>query len=386
MIPLPETERLLAQLVAYPTVSDRSNLDLIAFVADLLKRAGARVDLFPDPKGQKANLFATLGPDGPGGVVLSAHTDVVPVSDQHWSSDPFRLNERHGLLYGRGTCDMKGFVAAVLASLPAFAARPLNRPLHIALTHDEEVGCIGARALMPLLQARDVRPEVVIVGEPTDMTIVDGHKGCCEYSVHFTGLEGHGSAPALGVNAVVAAMDYARTLLGLADTLAARAPKDSRFSPAFTTVNIGALHGGVSHNVIPGKARLDWEMRPVQWSDVGFVREKLRAFVDADLRPAMRRVHPSADVTTDVIGEVTALVPRAGNRALALVSRLTGANDAHLVPFNTEAGLFQDLGADVVVCGPGSIAQAHKADEFVSRDQLARCLHMLHRLAQDMAA
>ena len=380
------TEALLADLIAFPTVSSDQNLDMMAYMANLLNDLGARVELFHDPSGTKANLFASLGPEAPGGVMLSGHSDVVPVTDQDWTVDPFALTERDGLLYGRGSCDMKGFIAACLAMAPAYAARDLARPVHFCFTHDEEVGCLGARALVPELQKRGLRPDIAVVGEPTMMRIIEGHKGCCEYTTRFAGLEGHGSAPDLGVNAVIYAMRYAQRLLELAEALKSRAPEASRFDPPWTTVNIGRLSGGTAHNIIAGKAELDWEMRPVVWEDADFVKSALEDYVRGELLPAMQALCPEASITTEVVGEVVGLVPMEHNEARDLVARLTGGNTAETVPFGTEAGLFQQMGTHVVVCGPGDIAQAHKPDEFVSRDQLRQCLGFLERLGDSLSA
>ena len=383
---LPRTEALLARLIACPTVSSDSNMEMMALMADHLEHFGARVELFSDSTGRKANLFATLGPDIPGGVVLSGHSDVVPVTDQIWSSDPFTLTERDDHLYGRGSCDMKGFIAAALALAEPVSQTPLRRPLHLCFTHDEEVGCLGARALVPELQRRGYAPRMALVGEPTGMRLIEGHKGCCEYTTRFTGLEGHGSDPDAGVNAVLYALRYTQRLMDLAEAPKTRAPADSRFTPPWTTVNVGRLAGGVAHNVIPGRAELDWEMRPVQPGDAEYMREALAHYVTHDLLPAMRAVHPGADITTEVIGEVAGLMPMPDNEARDLISRLTGSNTADVVPFGTEAGLFQDMGMSVVVCGPGEIAQAHKPDEFVTRSQLAQCLGLLEGVARSLAA
>ncbi|MCE0505504.1 acetylornithine deacetylase [Roseivivax sp. GX 12232] len=380
------TETLLADLIAHPTVSSEPNRALIDFMANLLEDAGARVEVFADPGGGKANLFATLGPERSGGVVLSGHSDVVPVTDQNWTTDPFRMSAWEDALYGRGACDMKGFIAASLAMARHYAELRLRRPVHFCFTHDEEVGCLGAQALVPELEARAVKPAMAIVGEPTEMRLIEGHKGCCEYTATFTGLEGHGSAPDLGVNAVSYAVLYVTRLLLLADRLKSGAPEGSRFDPPWSTINIGKLAGGHAHNVIPGFAEVQWEMRPVQPADARYVKDNIRAYVEEELLPQMRAVHPDADVVTEVIGEVTGLEPLPENAARDLVAKLTGANGADLVPFNTEAGLLQDLGMSVVVCGPGSIAQAHKPDEFVSRDQLSQCLDMLRGLGAQLAA
>jgi acetylornithine deacetylase len=381
MTTLDDTIRILADLVAYPTISTDSNLACIRHLAGLLETCGARTEIMVDASGTKANLWATIGPEGDGGIVLSGHSDVVPVADQDWTSDPFELVERDGLLFGRGTCDMKGFIAAAIAVAPQFAAQTLTRPVHFAFTHDEETGCLGGQALVDILRERGVRPAMALVGEPTSMRIIEGHKGCFEYTTHFTGLEGHGSSPDLGVNAVEYAVRYVARLLELRDALKGRAPEGSRFDPPWTTINTGALVGGVAHNVIPGKARIDWEMRPVQASDADFVKADLHKFCTHSLLPAMKAVNPDAAIRTETIGEVVGLEPTERNAIRDLVAELTGANGADVVPFGTEAGLFQGLGMDVIVCGPGAIAQAHKPDEFVAIDQLAACVSLLERLA-----
>lgn len=383
---LPRTEDLLADLIGFPSVSSDSNRALIDHAAGLLDDAGADVEIIDAPCGTKANLFATFGPMADGGIVLSGHSDVVPVTDQDWSSDPFTLRKDQGRLYGRGACDMKGFIAAVLAVAPAFGRRPLTRPLHISLTYDEETGCIGARHLVAALKARGLTPGVAIIGEPTEMRIIEGHKGCFEYTTRFQGLPGHGSAPDHGVNAVEYAARYVGRLLALKDALRARAPINGCFDPPWTTINVGALHGGVAHNVIAPTAQVDWEMRPVQDGDADFVKDHLRALVDGELLPAMRAVYADAAIDVETIGEVAGLIPTDDNEARRIMAELTGANGADLVAFGTEAGLFQALGTDVVVCGPGSIEQAHKADEYVSLDQMDQCLTMLERLNARLAA
>jgi acetylornithine deacetylase len=382
---LDDTKALLGELVAFPTVSSDSNLAMIAHLAGRLESSGARVDIHLDPAGQKANLFATIGPDTDGGIVLSGHTDVVPVTDQEWATDPFEMVERDSRLYGRGTCDMKGFIAAAVIMAPRLTEAVRDRPLHFAFTHDEEIGCIGARALADTLRDKGLRPAVAIIGEPTSMRIVEGHKGCYEYSTHFTGLEGHGSAPDLGVNAVEYAVRYVARLLELKEALKARAPARSRFDPPWTTINTGALTGGHAHNVIPGRARVDWEMRPVQPGDADLVKSDLARYCAETLIPAMRAVSPDADIVTEIMGEVDGLVPADENEAKAILLELTGATGADVVPFGTEAGIFQAMGMSAVICGPGSIAQAHKPDEFLSVAQLSECLGMIERLGAKLA-
>ncbi len=385
MTTLARTRSILSDLVAFPTVSSDSNRDMIDHMANLLADTGARVELFHDDSGTKANLFATIGPDREGGIVLSGHSDVVPVTDQDWSSDPFRMREQDGALFGRGTCDMKGFIAAALAVAPVYAAHKLRRPIHFAFTYDEEVGCLGARALVPALQARGIRPAMAIIGEPTEMRIIEGHKGCCEYTVAFRGLEGHGSNPDRGVNAVEYAVAYVAKLMELRHQLRHRTPVGSPFEPPWTTINIGRLNGGVAHNVIASRAELDWEMRPVQDSDADFIRNALADYCNDVLLPQMQAVCPQADITTYIIGEVCGLEPMEDNAARRLVSELTGANGADVVAFGTEAGLFQQMGMSAVICGPGSIEQAHKADEFITLSQLDQCLSMLQGLGERLA-
>ncbi|WP_085828019.1 acetylornithine deacetylase [Roseovarius gaetbuli] len=383
---LSDTVALLRDLIAFPTVSEVSNLDMIAYLAHVLESHGARVDIFHDEIGHKANLFATIGPEVDGGIVLSGHSDVVPVAEQDWASDPFELIEHDGHLYGRGTCDMKGFIAAATAMAPIFAEQVRDRPLHFAFTYDEEVGCFGAQALVDSLKAKGIRPGVAIIGEPTSMRIIEGHKGCYEYTTHFSGLAGHGSAPDRGVNAVEYAARYINRLLALKDALRDRAPSDSRFDPPWTTINTGSVKGGVAHNVIASNASIEWEMRPVQASDASFVKDDLRQYCRDVLLPAMQSICPDANIVTEVIGEVDGLEPAEMNEAKAILMELTGANGAELVPFGTEAGIFQQYGMSAVVCGPGSIDQAHKPDEYVSLDQLQQCLDMLGRLGSKLAA
>ncbi|MEM9320705.1 MAG: acetylornithine deacetylase [Pseudomonadota bacterium] len=382
---LEETKRILADLIAFPTVSADSNLAMIDYLADRLDACGARVDILSDESGRKANLFATFGPQSDGGIVLSGHSDVVPVTGQDWNSDPFLMEQRGERLFGRGTCDMKGFIAAVLQMAPQLASQVRERPLHIAITYDEETGCIGAGELAHELKSRGVKPSVAIIGEPTQMRIIEGHKGCFEYTTRFEGLAGHGSMPDHGVNAVEYAALYIARLLQLRADLAKMAPSGSRFEPPWTAINVGAMRGGSVHNVIAAKADLCWEMRPVLPSDADFVKAAMQAYCDTFLLPAMRRVEPTAAIETEVIGEVAGLIPTDINEAREILAELTGANSAELVSFGTEAGIFQSLDMDVVVCGPGSIEQAHKADEFLSLDQLSQCLAMLERLGHKLA-
>ncbi|MEO0939532.1 MAG: acetylornithine deacetylase [Pseudomonadota bacterium] len=371
-----DTIDLLDRLVAYPSVSSASNLEISAALAQRLEDIGAHVELLHSACGQKANLFARLGPEAPGGLLLSGHTDVVPTEGQVWQSDPFTLRREGDRLYGRGTCDMKGFVAAAVTCAPHHQP---DRPIYFSFTHDEEVGCLGARALIPELKARGIKPDMALIGEPTGMQVIDGHKGCAEYTTRFFGKAGHGSNPGAGVNAVEYAVRYAGRLMALRGELMARAGPDSRFDPAWSTVNVGRIAGGVAHNVIPDYAEVFWEMRPVTAADAAHVHAQLRALTD-EIQALIQAIHPEAWIDTREIGDVTGLTPMADNTLRDLLLDMLDQPSAGTVPFNTEAGLFQSLGADTVVCGPGHIAQAHTANEYIEISQLSACVDLLDRL------
>jgi len=368
---------LTRSLVELPSVSSDSNLAVISFIEEYLSDLGADVSLSRNEDHTKANIFATIGPDVDGGVVLSGHTDVVPVEGQDWTSDPFELRIADKRIYGRGTCDMKGFIACALAVAPLFAKADLEKPLHLAFTYDEETGCLGAKVMLDALRKEGRTPAICIIGEPTGMRVIEGHKGCCETRTHFTGLEGHGSMPSAGVNAVEYAARYISELMTIGQELIPRAPRDSRFEPPHTTVSVGAIKGGVACNVIPNSCEIDWEFRPINRADKEYVRTRINSFADDVLVPEMQKTHPEASITIEYVGDVDGLEPMTDSEAVALAQELTGGNSIGLVPFGTEAGLFQGLGISTVVCGPGEIAQAHKPDEFVEVAQLQACLDML---------
>jgi len=377
-----KTKELLEQLISYPTISADSNIDLIHFVANYLEGLGAEVYIIQTDDEKKANLFATLGGKSPNGILLSGHTDVVPVSGQKWDTDPFNLFQKDDKLYGRGACDMKGFIAAVLCKAKEYAELDLKTPVSFAFTYDEETGCLGAKNLAEWLDINNIKPKITIIGEPTMMKVVEGHKGCCEYTTHFRGKAGHGSMPELGVNAVEYALLFGTRLMNLTNELKLRKPSDSKFDPPWTTINIGQIEGGIAHNVISENCSLSWEFRPVQTSDYDYVKRTMEAYISNDLSPQMQKTYKDAKIYTEVLGEVTGLEPTEINEARDIVLELTGQNHADLVSFGTEAGIYNSLGSSVVVCGPGSIEQAHKPNEFVSLQQLNACLSFLDRLKE----
>jgi acetylornithine deacetylase len=377
---------ILGDLVAFPTVSQDSNLELIAYLNARIDQVHGGTRLTLDPGGAKANLFATLGPrDVDGGIVLSGHTDVVPVEGQEWSADPFVLRNEDGRLYGRGSCDMKGFIACAMAYVPHFAGLRLRRPLHLAFSHDEEVGCLGAQIMLQDLAATGPHPAICIVGEPTGMRIIEGHKGCCEYTTSFTGLEGHASQPERGVSAVEYAVRFVSRLFEIGEALRARVPAGSRFDPPWSTVQVGRMAGGIARNIIAGSCAVEWELRPVNAADFHFAKSEIESYVRAELLPRMRAVHPDAAILTEIVGEVAGLEPMSRNEAEALVRVLTGDREpAQCVSFGTEAGLFPHQAISTVICGPGSIAQAHKPDEFIDIAQLEACLEMIGGLEAEL--
>lgn len=381
-----DTIEILTQLIAFPSVSSESNMPLIDWAAEYLASHGARIDVTHDATGTKGNLFATFGPEGDGGIILSGHSDVVPAEGQDWSSDPFTLRLDDDKYYGRGACDMKGFIACAMALAPRLVTAKLNRPLHIALSYDEETGCLGAPVMLAGLAKQGLYPSICIVGEPTGMRLINGHKGCCECQTRFTGLEGHGSMPDAGVNAAEYAVRYVTELMAIADQLRARAPDGSPFDPPWTTINIGRIAAGVATNVIPNRALVDWEFRPVTDSDYSYVHRRIGDYTANVLLPQMQARHPSARIELETIAEVVGLEPEIDGAAEKLVAALTGANTAGTVPFGTEAGLFRGYGISTVVCGPGEIAQAHKPDEYVTVQQLQQCLAMMDRLFSRISA
>jgi acetylornithine deacetylase len=377
--PRPAIE-ILRRLVALDTTSAKSNLPLIQEVADYLDRFRIKVRLSGEDTSVKANLFATIGPEEPGGIVLSGHSDVVPVAGQPWTTDPFRLAERDGRLYGRGTTDMKGFIACTLALVPELAAARLEQPVHLAFSYDEEVGCVGVRSLISLIGSELPRPKLAIIGEPTEMKVVNAHKGISSQTTTVTGRDGHSSRPQAGVNAVAYAAEIIGFLNRLAEEYGSRSEADPRFDPPGTTFNVGIISGGTAVNIIARECRFRWEFRPAPGIDPGEILDRLGAFVAAAILPRMRAVDRRADVVTTVDAAAPPLVPIDGSPAEELALQLSGTNACHAVSYVCEAGLFARAGVPAVVCGPGSIAQAHQPDEYVAISQLEACSAFLRRL------
>jgi acetylornithine deacetylase len=379
-----EAEDLLAKLVGFDTTSAKSNLDLIAFVQDYLDRNGVSSTLVPSADDQKASLHATIG-DGEGGIGLSGHSDCVPVEGQNWTSDPFTLTERDGKLYGRGTCDMKGFIACVLASVPLFKAHKLKEPIHIIISYDEEVGCAGVRPLLARLGEDLPRPRAVIVGEPTSMGVIDAHKRIDVYRTTVTGKEAHSSLPAIGVNAISAAAELIGELDRIAETIATT-ENDPRFEPPYSTVSVGVIDGGTAPNIVPKSCTFRWQVRSLPSAPAGEAPRALSAFAETALVPKMRKVAEDAGIETEGQTAVPAFTAAPQSDAVALAMALTGANRTRTVSYATEAGLFEQAGCPAVICGPGDIAQAHAADEFVSIAQLEACLKFLADLTGRLRA
>ena len=371
--------KILTDLIGFKTISGEDNSALIDYCDEILKQLGATSFRTYDDEKKRVNLFATLKAKNSNNkkpIILSGHTDVVPVS-KGWSSDPFTATIREDKLYGRGSCDMKGFIACALAYAPIYSKSDLDRDIHFSFTFDEETACQGAPILIEELKKRGIKNGICIIGEPTNMKIIDAHKGCYEYTTYFKGLAGHSSAPHKGVSAVEYASRYVNKLIELREKLRERAPKDSIFDPPHSTLSIGGVFGGIAHNVIADKCHVNWETRPVVKEDGVFLNQEIDKYANEVLLPDMKKIFPHASIEKDIIGEIVGFDREDKSDACELISSLTGDNSRQVVSFGTEAGLFQEIGISTVVCGPGSIEQAHKIDEFIVLDELKKCLNLL---------
>ena len=372
---------LLARLIGFATVSRDSNLALIEFVRDYLQGLGVSCELIYNAERSKANLLASIGPAVAGGVVLSGHTDVVPVDGQAWTVEPFALSERDGKLYGRGAADMKGYLASVLAAVPVFLASPLRRPVHLAFSYDEEVGCLGVRSLLEVLPQRIKQPALCLIGEPTELKPVLGHKGKLAMRCHVKGASCHSAYAPYGVNAIEQAARLIGRLAEIGQRLAAPEHHDERFDPAYSTVQVGVIQGGTALNIVPADCRFDFEVRALPAFEPETVLAELQSFAEQTLLPAMQAVKADTAIRFEPISAYPGLATAPESAAAQLIAQLCGSDDFSTVAFGTEGGLFDQAGIPAVVCGPGSMEQGHKPDEFVSVEQMAACDRLMDRLA-----
>ena len=372
---------LIHKLVGFNTTSRESNLELIDFVKTYLDGIGVKSTLVYDEKKGKANLYATLGPTDRPGIMLSGHTDVVPVDGQDWQSDPFAITEKDGRLYGRGTCDMKSFIAICLAYAPRFLEGGLTTPIHLAFSHDEEIGCIGVRRLLDVMNGFDIKPAMCIVGEPTDMQVTIAHKGKFSYRAHVRGWEAHSSLAPKGVNAVEYAAELIAFMKRIARRIEAEGPYDPLFDIAHTTVHTGTIRGGTALNIVPKDCTFDFEFRHLPEHDPANLFSEVETYARETLEPMMKALDPASGFQFDVLSSIPALNNDPGDEVVTLAKTLAERNDHGKVSFGTEAGLFQqEVGIPTVVCGPGSIEQAHKPDEYISLDQIAKGEIFMDRL------
>ncbi|AOM98593.1 acetylornithine deacetylase [Klebsiella pneumoniae] len=372
---------LLERLVAFDTTSRESNLALIDFVWHYLTDLGVNCELIHNAGRSKANLYARLGPAGSGGILLSGHSDVVPVDGQNWSVPSFALSERDGKLYGRGTADMKGFIACMLAAVPHFLAQPLAQPLHLAISYDEEVGCLGVRTLLDVLASRPEKPDLCLIGEPTELQPVLGHKGKLAVRCEVQGAACHSAYAPQGVNAIQYAAKLIHRLTAIGEVFAAPERQDTRFDPPFTTVQTGLIQGGRALNIVPAECTFDFEVRTLPQDDAQQVAEELERYAQRELLPQMRAVNSDTEIRFYPLSSYPGLYTAAQSAAAQLLAHLTGSEAFSTVAFGTEGGLFHQAGIPSVICGPGSMAQGHKPDEFITIEQLDACDAMLRRLA-----
>lgn len=377
--PIYTPEELLARLIAFDTTSHKSNLELIAFVEDYLNQHGIETTRIPAPEGGKACLFATIGAQDVSGVALSGHTDVVPVDGQAWDSDPFTLRTADERYYGRGTADMKGFLACVLASIPDYIKRRLKTPIHIAFSYDEEIGCLGVRPMIAEFGKTLPLPRLTIVGEPTSMMVVDAHKGPVRWNVEVTGRAAHSSMAHIGVNAI----RYAMRLIGELERIEAElkvVARNDRFEPPYATLQVTKIDGGTATNIVPVTCRFGFDVRSVPGLDVNAIERRIKTYAETVCLPEMRLIAPESDITIVRANNVPPFGVGAESEVVALALKLAGHNKTHAVSYATEAGLFQDAGSEAIVCGPGDIAQAHTANEWIAISEMTKCMGFLKRL------
>lgn len=375
-----DTQTLLRHLIAFPTVSADPNIELIEFCAGLLDDVGAEVTLIREPSGQKANLFATIGPRDLPGVLLSGHTDVVPVMGQDWTVPPFELTQNEGKLFGRGTADMKGFVASAMSAGLKAADMNLTTPLHLGLSYDEEVGCLGVRSMIDQLALAPVRPRFCIVGEPTEMVVATGHKGKTAARVTATGRAGHSALAPTALNAIHMVCDMIGMIRNIQSAFVESGARDTAYDVPYTTLHVGKIEGGTALNIVPNKAGFEFEIRNLAQDDPADVIAKIEALRDSYLAD-IQHDFPEAEITVEITGGYPPLGTPVDSDVVHFVQTLVGSDAVIKVAFGTEGGLFSaQLGIPTVVCGPGSMAQGHKPDEFIQRSELTACDAMLDAL------
>jgi len=374
------SEEILARLVAFDTTSTKSNLQLIDFVRNLLDDHAIESQLVHNDDHSCANLYATIGPDDRGGVMLSGHTDVVPTSGQDWQSDPYQLRTEDKLLYGRGSCDMKGFIACVLAGLPQIAAGQLQTPLHLAFSYDEEIGCVGARRLVDSMAGFEVRPRLGLIGEPTSMSMVLGHKGKVSFRVTVSGLSCHSAYISNGVNAV----EYAAELISFIRNMNTRVQQqltDSSYTVPHTTFHVGNINGGTALNIVPRQCVFEFEIRNLPQEDLDSLVHEIKHYANDVLLADMQSRYAQSEIRFDETSSYPGLHTDPASAVIAYTRAINPIDEVgDNVSFGTEAGLFDSIGINSLVCGPGSIDQAHKPDEFVSREQIQYCDQMIENL------
>jgi acetylornithine deacetylase len=381
MTSLARVREILHRLCAFDTTSRDSNLPLIEWVEDFLRPLGAQMVRVENEDGRKANLWARLGPDVPGGIVLSGHTDVVPVDGQPWVTDPFDMVEAQGKWFARGTTDMKGFIALSLAHAGEIAKLPLKRPVHFAFSYDEEVGCAGVAPMIEEIARRGAAPELVWVGEPTLWGVLSAHKGIRDYEVKITGKAAHSSDPRLGASAIHEAIDLLAVLRRIAREQEETAPKNSEFDPSWTTITVGEIGGGTAPNILARECRFVFDVRTVPGSHLDPMLAPFFAEVER-VHARLSKLGPECGVVVNLRADAPPLQLRRDSAAETFMRALTGDNVVRVAAFATEAGQFQRAGIPAVICGPGSIEQAHQSNEFVAVSEMERGLQIFARFVE----
>lgn len=380
----PETFALIERLIGFDTTSRGSNLGLIEWARDYLKDIGLESRLTYDAAGNKANLFATVEKGNKPGIVLSGHTDVVPVDGQKWSSDPFKATLRGDRIYGRGACDMKSYLAVILGMAPRFAAANLKAPVHFALSYDEEVGCVGARGLLADLARNNIRPAGAVIGEPTSMQPVIAHKGKRSYQCCVSGKEAHSALTPQGVNAIEYAARIISYIRHMAERMQACEPRDYGFDVPFTTLQTGVISGGTAGNIVPRECVFQFEFRYLPGADPDALEREIKDYAERVILPEMHRTDPGTGISFETRAEIPGLNTTEEEELTRLAQALSRNKSASKVAYATEGGLFQQAGIPAIICGPGSIAQAHKPDEYVTLEQVALCESFMERLLEQM--